>query len=134
MDKVSSFSGRDALVFNRASLLRQCMEERALAHNLLELYLTDLTPRATALRAALALGDRAAVQQVAHAIRGASLTVGAVGMARLTQDLENAGRRGTLPKAADVLPELEQLLVATRAAMERMLNEAGTAVPQMANT
>ena len=132
MDMAPSFHGRDALVFNRAALLRQCMDDRPLAHNLLELYLTDLTPRATALRAALDLGDRAAVQQVAHAIRGASLTVGAVGMARLTQDLESAGRRGNLPKLGDVQPELEQLLMATRAAMERMLNETGAAVPQMA--
>lgn len=110
-------------VFNRANLFRHCMEDQSLAHNLLELYLTDLTPRATALRGAFESGDLAAVQQVAHAIRGASLTVGAESMAILTQDIESACRRGDRSGVAGVLPELEQRLAATREAMQRMLGE-----------
>jgi len=111
-------------VFNRANLLRHCMEDESLAHNLLELYLTDLTPRATALRAACELGDLAAVQQVAHAIRGASLTVGAESIAALTQDIESACRRSDRPGILGVLPELERRLAATREAIQRMLGEA----------
>jgi HPt (histidine-containing phosphotransfer) domain-containing protein len=110
-------------VFNRANLLQHCMEDQSLAHNLLELYLTDLTLRATALRAAFEQGDLATVQQMAHAIRGASLTVGAESIAALTQDIESACRRHDRSGIAGVLPELERRLAATREAMQRMLGE-----------
>ena len=120
MNRSTSEANRDAAVFDRSLLLRNCMEDLALAHNLLELYLTDLTPRAIALRAALLAGDRVTLQQVTHALRGASLTVGALGLAALTQDIESACRRGELPESAGVWPELERALTATREAMQRM--------------
>ncbi len=123
MDMSTTEANRDADVFDRSLLLRHCMEDLALAHNLLELYLTDLTPRAIALHAALSAGDRAALQQVAHAIRGSSLTVGALGLAALTQDIESACRQGELPGVAGVWPEWERTLTATRDAMQRMQGE-----------
>ena len=114
---------RETPFFDRVILLRHCMEDRPLAHNLLELYLGDLAPRALALRAAVQAGDPNAVQQVAHAIRGASLTVGAQGVAHLTQDIESACRRGDLAWTTSVLAELEELMMATRTAMQRMMSE-----------
>ena len=123
MTMVHSISERDGAIFNRAALLRNCMEERSLAHNLLELYLADLPPRAAALRTALNSGNYEAVRQVAHAIRGASLSVGAQGMAKLAQDIENACRRGDLARTASVLPELERLMAATREQIQCMLGE-----------
>ena len=115
-----------AVVFDRRLLLRNCMEDLALAHNLLDLYLTDLTPRAIALRTALAAGDRAALQQVAHAIRGASLTVGAQSLAAVTQAIEEACRQGELPESAGVWLELERTLPATREALQQMQRETRT--------
>jgi HPt (histidine-containing phosphotransfer) domain-containing protein len=123
MTTMPCLSALAAPVFDRAALFRQCMEDRALAHNLLELYLADLTPRMTALRAAWHTGDRNAVQQVAHAIRGASLTVGALGMAQLTQDIESACRRGDFSWPAQALEAVERCMMATRSEMQCILKQ-----------
>jgi len=120
---IPSAIAHETAVFDRATLLRHCMEDRSLAHNLLELYLGDLTPRAVVMRTAVQAGDSKAIQQVAHAIRGASLTVGARGVAQMTLAIESACRRGDLAWTVNVLAELEQIMAMTRTAMERMINE-----------
>jgi HPt (histidine-containing phosphotransfer) domain-containing protein len=101
-------------IFAADILLSHTAGHLILAHRLLNLYLADLPVRATALIAVMRAGDSAAVRQQAHTLKGASLTVGATGLAQLTQALEHAPELST-PSG---LPELEKMFEATQAAMQ----------------
>lgn len=59
------------------------------------------------LRTALAQGNAAGVGAAAHALKGASATIGGRGFAAIALELEHAGKQGSLADAAAVLARLE---------------------------
>lgn len=85
------------------------------AAEMLELYRSSTEPLLSAIDAALALGDRNALRQAAHAAKGASIGVGAREMGNTLGVIENAARNGDLAVAAERaahLPHAWQRLIA----------------------
>jgi signal transduction histidine kinase/DNA-binding response OmpR family regulator/HPt (histidine-containing phosphotransfer) domain-containing protein len=75
---------------------------------LLETFQHDATERLVVLRTAIAGGDTGRFAREAHALKGASLTVGAQTMAELSRQLENLGTAHSTEGAPAALALLEQ--------------------------
>ena len=73
----------------------------------LEEYLNSVPADIAKLTAAVAAGNAAAIGAAAHAIKGASATIGAKGFAAIALELEQAGKKAELSGAAAVLARLE---------------------------
>jgi HPt (histidine-containing phosphotransfer) domain-containing protein len=71
-------------------------------------FVEDTSHRLRTLAEALALGDADALRRTAHALKGASATVGAQHMAARALDLEQRGRTRELDGATLVLAELHR--------------------------
>ena len=71
------------------------------------------------LTAAVAAGDAAACSAAAHALKGASATIGAKGFAAVALELEHAGKQGDMTGAPAALSRLES----EYAGLERLLRE-----------
>jgi HPt (histidine-containing phosphotransfer) domain-containing protein len=69
------------------------------------------------LRAAIARGDRAAVEHAAHAIRGSASNLGGGAAAAVAQHVEVEARAGTLPVDDRVCAELEVELTRLQGAL-----------------
>jgi PAS domain S-box-containing protein len=75
---------------------------------LLETFQHDATEHLAVLRTAIVAGDTGRLAREAHALKGASLTVGAKTMADLSRQLENLGAAHSVEGAAAALALLEQ--------------------------
>ena len=75
--------------------------------HLLEAFAQDAVVHLAVLRAAIAEGDTGRLGQEAHALKGASLTVGARPMAGLCKELESLGATHSLEGARAALVRLE---------------------------
>jgi CheY-like chemotaxis protein/HPt (histidine-containing phosphotransfer) domain-containing protein len=78
-----------------------------LVQDLLALFLQETTGSLDQLGEALRQEDRPAVRQFAHALKGASLGIGADQLGELCRALEQQSASGTLPPAAATLAALE---------------------------
>ncbi|HLT04089.1 MAG TPA: Hpt domain-containing protein [Pseudomonas sp.] len=74
---------------------------------LLEAYLDDSEERLRALREALRQCDAGALARTAHSFKGSCSNMGAVGLAQLCLELEQAGREASLDQAATLLRKVE---------------------------
>jgi HPt (histidine-containing phosphotransfer) domain-containing protein len=83
-----------------------------LVTEVVEIFCEDLPPRLAAIRTALAGGDLATVERVAHALAGSAGMIGARRLALVAAELEAAAADGR----------------ATTAAAARLLDEAAAAV------
>ena len=90
---------------------------------LLVRFLEDADHRLAGMATALAHADAATAEQEAHALLGAASTFGAIRLARLASEIETTAR-DDLERARALLPELEVILAASRAAIETR-NDAG---------
>ncbi len=72
----------------------------------IDLFLSDTAARLKALRSALADGDLVAIRRQGHALKGASLELGATGMVRCCDALIEASRRGRLESLPGALRKL----------------------------
>jgi HPt (histidine-containing phosphotransfer) domain-containing protein len=87
--------------------------------------LADLTDRFEAdarqqlevLRGAVAQADAHALERTAHRLKGASRTLGALGVAELCQQLELLGRAGSTQPAPALIDALEPALAQALAAL-----------------
>jgi HPt (histidine-containing phosphotransfer) domain-containing protein len=77
-------------------------DDDALAQDLLELYRDDTASRFSAMREALAKGDKQALRMQAHALKGASANIGAGRMQALSKTLEEKALAGEL-EGSDLL-------------------------------
>ena len=75
------------------------------------------------LRTAVQEGDVASITTAAHALKGASLNVGAEAMASVSLELEELGRSGTSEGAAPLAAKLDELYLAVKEALEARLHE-----------
>jgi two-component system sensor histidine kinase/response regulator len=83
---------------------------------LLGVYFEQADGHLCALHDAVGRAETLAIAQTAHALKGNSGSVGAVGVARLASDLEAAARASRLATAPDLLDQLSRRLDETRAA------------------
>jgi HPt (histidine-containing phosphotransfer) domain-containing protein len=83
----------------------------------------DSIERLAALRSAIAAGETGRLVKEAHALKGASLTIGAQGMAKICQHLENLGiaqsTEGALEQLARLHREFDR--VKTEIEQERLI-------------
>ena len=73
----------------------------------LDEYLASAPKDIAKLRAAVAAGDASATGASAHALKGASATIGAKGFAAIALELEQAGKKNDLASAPQALDRLE---------------------------
>ena len=60
------------------------------------------------LRSAIATGETGRIRREAHALKGASLSIGARGMAHMCQELENLGTTQSVEGADEKLTQLDR--------------------------
>jgi HPt (histidine-containing phosphotransfer) domain-containing protein len=103
----------DAITGGDAEFEREVLEE----------YLASAPRDMGKLKAAVTAGDAAATGASAHALKGASATIGAKGFAAIALELEHAGKKGALADAAEAVTRLEaefaELVVLVRARIAR---------------
>lgn len=85
-------------------------------------YRQETPGRVVELARAADAGDHAAVVAAAHALKGASRTIGAERVGAVCQAIESAGREGTLP-AVDVLEALGHEVALAATALEAVVQE-----------
>jgi HPt (histidine-containing phosphotransfer) domain-containing protein len=85
---------------------------------LVGLYLKELKTRLATMRTSVESGDAAQLLESAHALKGGSSNVGAVGLLRLCHEMEAAARRGDLAGAPLLLELIEHEAMAVRVALE----------------
>ena len=77
--------------------------DRDLMQHLAELYVNDADLQLRALDDALQNREADRIDRIGHALKGASLQVGANPMAAISDELERIGKSGELEKAADAI-------------------------------
>ncbi len=73
---------------------------------LIDLYKSSTTTILAGLRASLSAGDADGMAREAHSLKGASLSVGALSMAKCAAEIESSGRAGDASRAREQLAEL----------------------------
>lgn len=82
-------------------------EDPSMLQSLLEMFCQDTDQRLASLAHQIRDGNADQVQKNAHAIKGASLTFGAVKLSALCKELEGIGRAKQLDHAASILEQIE---------------------------
>ena len=112
-----------AAEFDHAQLNAVTGDDVEFERELLAEYLSSVGADLARLGDAVNGGDAIVVGQIAHAIKGASATIGAKGFAALAMELERAGKSGDLaaaPRKMTVLTsEFEALSVFLRTRLSR---------------
>jgi CheY-like chemotaxis protein/HPt (histidine-containing phosphotransfer) domain-containing protein len=109
---------RPPAVFDKADLLRRLFDDEAFADSVVELFLADLPGQQSALADALRSGDVTAVRSMAHTIKGAAATAGAVQLSLAARDLEHCGQTGNLERVRGGIADLDAQAVIFRAATQ----------------
>ena len=86
---------------------------------LAEMFVRDAAERLAVLERALESGDAETVGRAAHTLKGSAGNMGASGMARICDDLQNVGAGGDLTRAPGLVEELEKEFGRVRPALER---------------
>jgi HPt (histidine-containing phosphotransfer) domain-containing protein len=86
------------------------------------LFLADVPVHLSALNAAIAARSAKSVEQIAHRLRGGALEMGALRMAPLCAEIEQAARAGMLEQAAAQAARLNCEFETTRLALEQAIS------------
>lgn len=97
-------------VFDESVLLKVLDGDRQSAAEIAAGFLDDLPVQLSGLREAVAAGDAGLIRQRAHALKGASASVGAEALRQLAAGLEQSAVAGDLEGAPTVVAEIEQQL------------------------
>jgi HPt (histidine-containing phosphotransfer) domain-containing protein len=100
----------DAPVLDRIALYEQVGDEADLLLKVIEMFRTDSVSVVAKLHEALGAGDAEAVQQGAHRLKGALLTLGGKAAAEVAMRLEHMGRTKELTDGTATLAELQREL------------------------
>jgi HPt (histidine-containing phosphotransfer) domain-containing protein len=90
-----------------AEVLESTGGDREFLGELIGTYLDDVPRQLAALREAASAGSADGVARAAHALKGASASLGAVGLAERSRVLELAARAGRIDDAGDQIGDLE---------------------------
>jgi CheY-like chemotaxis protein/HPt (histidine-containing phosphotransfer) domain-containing protein len=91
-------------IFDAEGLLRRLMGDRQLAGKVIEGFLERTPATLDALRTRLDEADAPGALALAHALRGSSATVAAVGLQVVALAMEVAGKQGELDRCGELLP------------------------------
>ena len=100
----------EAPIWNPASLTELVGDNPAMHQRLLDKFLRTAQQQVTDILAACAVGDAAAAAAVAHPLKSAARTVGAMALGELCQALEAAGRAGDTAQCRQLATGLAQAL------------------------
>jgi HPt (histidine-containing phosphotransfer) domain-containing protein len=100
-------TGEGRVPFDPAAFHRQVGGDRALAVEILHMFLEDCPVRMAAIRAAVERADAKDIQTTAHALKGASLYLTAVFVVEAAARLERIGREERVAEAAAALEQLD---------------------------
>jgi CheY-like chemotaxis protein len=112
----STPASSEAPVLDRTALYEQVGDEADLLLKVIEMFRNDSVQVVAKLETALANDDASEVQQGAHRVKGALLTLGAKAAAEVAMHLEHMGRAGDLTNGTARLAQLREEL--TRLAPE----------------
>ena len=87
----------------------------------LHLFLSDASARMSAIEAAVTHRDAAALQRAAHAMKGASATIGATALQGACRRLEEMGKQQHFGDADAALTAMRHEFERARAAIEQLL-------------
>jgi len=114
------------VVFDHSVLLEQLMGDRELAASICKEFLADIPVRIASLREALEAGDVVEGGRRAHAIKGASATVGGEALRALAAEIEAVCRSGDREQMKLAAGRLDAAFAELKQAMtESMSGEAG---------
>jgi HPt (histidine-containing phosphotransfer) domain-containing protein len=105
------------VVFDRAGMLERLMNDADLARVVMASFLDDTPRQIEALRRSLDAWDAAGAERQAHALKGASATVGGETLRALASAMEKAGKAGDLGSVAARMDDLEREFVRLKEAM-----------------
>jgi two-component system, sensor histidine kinase and response regulator len=91
---------------------------------LIEMFLDDTPPKLAALREAVGQEEAKVLEQVAHALKGSSASLGALHMASICEEFEAFGRSGDLRHAPGLLSQLEAEFDRVRDALTAELSKS----------
>jgi HPt (histidine-containing phosphotransfer) domain-containing protein len=98
--------------------------EPDLVRQLVALFLQGAEPRLVALREATVQGDAATLAREAHTLKGSCASLGAIGMARICEELEALGHQGALTPVLAMVDRLYAEYHRVRAALSGELAAA----------
>jgi len=109
--------------FDRNAALLQVDGDEELLGELAQMFLDELPIQLAALRDAVARGDSKAVEQTAHALKGAVGNFAARRSFDRARNLEMKGRAGDMAHAGEGLEELEESLQSLEPALARLVKK-----------
>jgi CheY-like chemotaxis protein len=130
MEREGKGGGNDsspALDPERLQIL-QTLARRAkpgLYQQLLQNFQTGAGQRIAALREAIAKDDSGSLRQMSHALKGVSLNIGAHGVGKICQQLEDLGDAQTVEGAAVLIDELDRECMRVKREIEREMARQG---------
>ena len=95
-------------ILNRNRLLEQVDNDPEMLAEVIDLFLDDSTKALVEIRNVVSSSDASAIEQCAHKLKGALMTLTAKPAADAARRLEEIGREGDLGQAAETLSALEQ--------------------------
>jgi PAS domain S-box-containing protein len=96
--------------FNREDFLDRTMGDRALASEVVGLFLADSPQLLAQLSDAIAAGDAGRAQRFAHTLKGSSGSMGGETLSAIAAQMQEAGSEGNLPRLAELLPDARNAL------------------------
>ena len=104
-------TGSPPVIFDSAAMLRNIGGDAALLEELIELFLQRYRPMLEEIRAALADGDRRAVEQAAHLLKGTAGNLCASEVVSAAGQLEALGRLGALVEGPIIYVQIEKAVL-----------------------
>ena len=101
-------SARAPRVLDRERLRQSIGEDPEHIHKVMALFVQTTAQSLADLRAALAAGDSARLEKLAHSLKGASFTLGADALGEIGAQLEARGKAGELHEAEPLLASAEE--------------------------
>ncbi|WMW80037.1 PAS domain S-box protein [Undibacterium cyanobacteriorum] len=123
LDEVGTLleESRDYPVWSAGALAELIGDNPSLQRRLLSKYLLKGDSEIEAIRLAIETEDADKIKNLAHTLKSASRSVGAMALGELCQQLENAGRDGRVRDSKSTLPELITTYQACKAKIEAFL-------------
>lgn len=118
-------AGREGML-DKAALdnIRALDDDGTVLAEVIDIYFAELPAYLQALRAAIEAADAGGISRQAHALKSASLNVGARGVGELCKRLEREAKAGSTASARDLLGAIDAALEITLPALRAELGQA----------
>ena len=125
-DNTSSLNGGGSPLDIDAAL-EQVQGEAGFLRELYTVFISEIPERLDSFQSALKFNRRTQIVRLAHSLKGASLTIGAVSCGRLASDIETVGLEASVSDLQSLYAMLEQELAEVEAAIRQFLNDGNGA-------